>query len=81
MLEHLAIANYLQKLEVATETPGRRYNKETFLSALESVEVQLNEEGEEERAQRRIDEALLFLLICTGSHVMFIIYFGRLRNH
>ena len=57
MLEHLAIANYLQKLEVATETPGRRYNKETFLSALESVEVQLNEEGEEERAQRRIDEA------------------------
>ena len=48
MLEHLAIANYLQKLEVGTETPGRRHKKEKFLSALESVVVQLNEEGDDE---------------------------------
>ena len=55
--EHLAIANYLQILEVGIEKPGRKYCKKEFLEALEKVQIRLDDEDEEARARRRMEEA------------------------
>ena len=44
--EHLAIANYLNILELAVEIPGRKYSKKECIEALAKVEVRLADKDE-----------------------------------
>ena len=55
--EKLAIANYIKILSMTTETPGRKYDKKAFITALSKVEVTLDDEDENERAKRRMEQA------------------------
>ena len=51
------IANYLKILEVGIKKPGRKYNKADFIDALRKVEIRLEDEDEEARGRRRMEDA------------------------
>ena len=55
--EKLAIVNYINILSMTTETPGCKYDKKEFISALSKVEVKLDYEDKKERAKRRMEQA------------------------
>ena len=38
------------------ETPGRKYDRKEFIKALGKVEVKLDDEDEEARAKRRMEQ-------------------------
>ena len=53
----MAITNFLNIFEVGIKTPGRKYCKKDFLSALAKVEIRLEDKDEEARARCRMEEA------------------------
>ena len=55
--EHLAIANYLHILEIGIEKAEWKYCKKEFIEALAMVEIHLEDEDEEARARRKMEEA------------------------
>ena len=56
--EHLAIAEYMQLLNVSNERPGRKYVRKEFIEALGKVTTKMEDESEEERSKRKMREAM-----------------------